>query len=46
MTIYPVPSKNPNEGNALQFLGLAFRCGCPILSNYSLQTGGEESLPE
>jgi len=41
-----VLSKNSNEGKCFVFRGLAFRWGCPFPNNYSLQTGGEESLPE
>ena len=42
----PVLSKNSNGGNALHFLGLAFRNDWPFAKNFSLQNDAEGSIAE
>jgi hypothetical protein len=39
-------SKNSNDGNALHFLGLMFKCDWPFAKNCSLQNDAEGSIPE
>jgi len=41
-----VLSKNSNGGNALHFLGLAFRNDWPFSKNFSLQNDAEGSIAE